>query len=734
MKFFRQKRCLFQPSCAVILLILTCFQLKAMHIDSGEALLRYIKNNQDAEEVEKAIEHFKGSFDEAALIELKALIIKSDSDLLESAIRMLGRNGYQSTVTEIAINSIKDGADKPARAIIVLDTILSDPVFSKDREKLLPILSPIFLKLLSESLKSPSISPLLKEGLSAGRLFSAYDPVSYSQVLIKIIESSELNAKMIAMNWLLSTKAGPSITVQQIDTLIPYSKTETELSENVGLLLTLVTHTREPSWTEWWGKNKSVFAIGPRARTVAADSKADLKERSFAINQLSTDAAFEQNINTLSILARDSIHPLSIRQDAIRSIAALIRHSKKNKQDEVFQLSYQALMSLLEKTEYSEIEYILAQLKKSGVLELKNVENTLLNLVKDEHSSPHLRAAIMRALSTPEKREMLGPLVLDFLRKESPLAVEASWPAMVAAEAYRTLTGVNLGDNPMTLPEALDNQRNIGLNRDHTAQERTEILKKYPIAETKYRIEVESAWCNRSVKFASGVPITSQEIQLVVALAWDANIPLVSAGGFILQEIVLDSGEVIRNDWQRTLLFDGPIKPWYHPTKGVGKKEITSKIVLPIGKPIGAFKGISKLNGYLVIKRANSIKQIKISPPGIGAKKNLEIAEISKAQPLMRQDDAKKLTFVFQNDLKKYAALGGIVFKDGGDKIIPFSSRISGDHYSWHYDFDLEEPITENGGIEFAIFENILEERVPIDLKDIFFDPNPIKPPTPPEF
>jgi hypothetical protein len=708
--------------------------------ESAQDLLKKLQSPElDLDEKTAALEEFQiAELDENGAEILLGMTKNCDVKLIDPIV-VLAAKKYTTRTLDVLERLVKSSEGDADRLLGALNSVMESPQLATLQG--LEVISKAYIEVLEHALQGGKLSTVMPEAAQSKNLqyIIGSKPFLFKPLFLRLAAAP--NTLKLGLGWLEHSYVAPVLRDEDIPALIDsLEKTSPEHAAVISNLLLRVTHSpgkrieHPAAWRTWWNEQKGNSRILDAAFAAAADRKLDLKERRFALEQLRPGFLPENQLQRVATLAKTLVvspeEPLEIREPALNTLVS----SPLMLTDKNFRLeTSRTLLELFSEPtlKWRVIEWLAAV---EGLIETPEITAKLQATIRDRLQDLRFRAYVADILARKKPSPELSLASLEVLQ-------DAEQTANLAASALKMSTGKDLGRKLADWRELLH-----GIPAPEPAPKA--LVEPGGMEPTDYQLTVHSIYSDSHIEFEKDNALkVTRTILLNSILKWPTTKLVAANTGYVIQEVMTDTGEKTIVDWQRTTQYRVEIQNWFarkHADTGnpaPGKADAVTEqrmIQLMLGSPQQNFSGLAKAKGYVVMKSARKIKQVDLKSPREWVGKYIDLPDLKELRIFISKLDGKNVQISHSGSFAKYMLLKKIEFLTGAGESIPWSLQgrpVVGDaEDALQSTLILDFPFPVDGIIVFHLYDDIYEERVPFELKNLRFDNGPIKPPAPPEF
>jgi hypothetical protein len=207
-----------------------------------------------------------------------------------------------------------------------------------------------------------------------------------------------------------------------------------------------------------------------------------------------------------------------------------------------------------------------------------------------------------------------------------------------------------------------------------------------------------------------------QQFDIQIRREFSPDLEVVSDEGYVLEEIIFDTGETIRSDWQQTTGLTKRFQTW------AGKAQRSAIRPISIGRSSTPANGISKLKGYIAVKTAESVVRIEVASPLKYIGKSFDNPKLKELGFYLMSVEETKVVIQHPFKEQKYLPFRTIQFLNAKREIIPWrlEKQESIDNHEFsRVTLKLDAAFDQDGTFVFELYENIVVENLPFIIKDL---------------
>jgi len=633
------------------------------------------------------------------------------------------RQGYSTLLLDELCQLVKNGSATPERASVLINfamgTALPASKNVEEHDQNLVKLATSTFALIDSSSDLPLIS--LTTSLAAYLdLFAILQPSHAARTFTTKLLTTTTQTRSAVIRAIINTNVAATLRDEHIDELIPLLNALPPLQlEQLASLLNLCTHSKPEShfkaWEKWQStRHPSLIDI---ALSIAADKTKAVEERRFALKQLHPDIISEAKLPTVLLMLAQLINSEDedeiFRADAMKSIYSsfIVPFSQKR-----------LLLDVAKKSPSKNVRYLALQLMGSKrSINMPGVAAEIQEIFNNKANTLLVRAQAALSLSNTNKAKNLTRSFIELL--EEALAKRDVEAADLVGDALSKLSGLDHGRDIKAWCKELK-----VTNIEISALQEPDPLTAPALVE----IQPLSLDSRRGYDFIKGEP-KAHDLILTLNLIFAKESTAMSYGGFVVEEVITDRGEVLKSDWQKGIQISAPIAPWAKNKKieNTPDNKVSRALSFPIGSPTQPCGSLKKLKGYVIIRDSNAVQNVSISPRDwLG--KQVSVAELKDLKLYILA--VSKKTIVLQHiGNKKGALIKSIKVIDSSSKEIPIENinEVSTDRDGIKYEILMRGTVKADYKIALELYADITDRRVPFELKSIRLDNETVRPATP---
>jgi len=704
-----------------------------------ERIVRDEARSIDAREA--ALDAYAAELDPVAARSLLDYLSTCKEELFEPLANTLAKSGYKTHALQRIIEIIKNAANDPERAVTALRQIY----YLKGeypRDKYRVEAEAAYLAAFGKLIETPAGTVLLRSR-DFPFLIGA-DPHRYKSDLIAMLLSNKTGAEIqVEILRILDSSAAEALRENDLTHLVPLTEHKHHVvASRAAGLLEKVTHRKASAndaspWPEWWKSNQKTLSILSTALTIAKDKNREGSERVFAIQQLFVrqDKArrglyTDDEKKCFEKIALDRSESAEVRNTAIHGIAKMITNAIQS-QDETERKSSIALyLTFLQDPDREIAKMVLDDLGWNGAIDFQQARTVVVDILHDNKQDLIFRSTAAGALgyATRDKFDA-GMPIIQFLR-------ELERPRIFAFLGLVNLTGADHYDDIEAWERELLNKPQPPV-RFVPNPKPALIADELPVAaKGKLELALRAVSSSRRTKYNEGKAIDNHhEIRLEVVASWPADSSLVALGGYVVEDTVTDTDEKLIADWQQTLGMNTLLLNWYaKPDSQKPNKREQRVFVVELGPPTKPVNILKHVSGYFIVRSAKKSKTVELGDVSKWVGRLIDLPELKPMRLYITAIDGNVIKLQHINNSTHFEMLRGLDFLDGNGQKIPWAAnRPKTVKDAIEYEIILSDPLPKDGKIQFTIHDEIVEERVPFEFKDLKLE-SPIEWPKPPEF
>jgi len=714
---------------AGLLIVLTaCISTHAVCAEDDVSLVRAVRDTQiPVDERLQSLLVFESKLSPASAKLLIEFIPQAEPELLPGLAAILAENQQREAAVEALCAHLLTCSKAPARAVAVLQSVYESVPDNITYRPMWRRAALAFADMLDAAGDADCAAVLSTAQMFIAEKFFPRAPDRYARAVLTRLKSRVPAVRGLAALWLDSGLAA-LLRETEIAGLIETLGQDEHLSDKLTHVLGKVTHFRATAteaagqvaeFKAWWKKNVQTFRVIDAALAVVQDQTRELAERRFAVNQVSHFDTLPPDqlakvIQVLMRLAEDKAQPLHVRADALLNLV---------QSPVVYEQAKPLLVRLTDDPQlYRNALSLLCIHESPDVLAL------LKTFLAEPATRHELKCFAAECASETAKAKEFAPAIMDFFNQEAAAGrIKQDEPAPRAL---------------MRAIEKLEGGKEIDWNKRLNAAPAPVPAPVIDAASKVTPVELQS---RRAYNFKTGMTRPHQ-LTLTLDLTPPAGQHVVSMDGYALLDVVTDTGERLRSDWQRTILLGHQIHQWKSTRAPFSEPQQpkAERLTIQLGSPLNAVKTLPVINGYFTLRCADDTSRFNV-PRSQWNGQPLDVPHLRELGTSVSVE-GKTITLKMLNENRKTGVLYRVIVVDVDGKELDWTlASESAERGKRAAPDKAREPgvlvyrlettgLPANAVIAFELFNSLREERVPFQLKNIPLENVPVKPPEAPDF